>query len=448
VAAVHVIIIGGGTGGMCLAHGLKKAGVSVAVYERYGSRSDGLYGYRVGIDPTGNKALRECLPPALFDTFVATCARGPRYFNVLTQSMRSTASFPLREDTDAINSERSVSRSTLRQVLFTGMDDVVQYGKDFTHYEQNPDGSVTAHFADGTHATGDVLVAADGTRSAVRRQFLPQAEIKDTGITAIATKTALTAETRALLSNEVTNGLSLIFGTKGLIGMLHVMEFKWDAEGKPKDPADAELLESWSGLQFDNTRDYINLSVWSSHEHFPEGVTSLRGKELIDSVLDVTGHWHPHLRRIFELSDPDAAFPLRIATSIPVERWQTTNITLLGDAIHTMTPGQGVGANTALRDAALLTRELTAAARPGGKPLLAAIADYEAEMLPYGAARVAESLKNNGTSGDDPLYRPLTGRLALYGARAYFAATSRIPALRRKFLDELYAYRGAEELAE
>src|ERR1700722_6747691 len=228
---MHVLIIGGGTGGMCLAHGLKRAGVSVAVYERYGSRSDGLYGYRVGIDPTGNRALHECLPPELFDTFVATCARSPKHFNVLTQSMHSTASFALRDDSDAINSERSVPRSTLRQVLFTGMDDVVHYSKDFTRYEQNPDGSVTAHFADGTHGTGDVLIAADGTRSAVRRQFLPDAQIQDTGITALATKTPLTPETRALLTDEVLNGLSLIFGTRGMIGMLHVMEFKPDFRG-------------------------------------------------------------------------------------------------------------------------------------------------------------------------------------------------------------------------
>src|ERR1700761_4597404 len=110
---MHVLIIGGGTGGMCLAHGLKRDGVSVAVYERYGSRRDGLYGYRVGIDPTGNRALKECLPQELFETFVATCARAPRHFNILTQNKRSTASFDLRDDHDDVNSERSVSRSTL-----------------------------------------------------------------------------------------------------------------------------------------------------------------------------------------------------------------------------------------------------------------------------------------------------------------------------------------------
>ncbi|MFJ2155025.1 FAD-dependent oxidoreductase [Streptomyces sp. NPDC087856] len=442
---MHVLIIGGGTGGMCLAHGLKKAGVSVAVYERYGSRRDGLYGYRVGIDPTGNRALKECLPPELFDTFVATCARDPRHFNVLTQSLRTTATFALPESRDAVDSERSVSRSTLRQVLLTGMDDVVHYGKEFTRYEQHPDGTVTAHFTDGTTATGDVLVAADGTRSAVRRRFLPHAEIKDAGITAIATKTALTPETRALLSDEVLNGLSLIFGTKGMIGMLHVMEFKWDEQGRPKDPADTALLENWSGLQFDNTRDYINLSVWSAHDHFPEDTHRQRGKQLLDTVLESTRNWHPDLRRIVELSDPEAAFPLRIATSVPVDPWPTTTITLLGDAIHTMTPGQGVGANTALRDASLLCRELTAAARES-KPLLTAIGAYEAEMIPYGFTRVAESLDNNGTSGDDPLYRPVTGRLALFAARTFFSVTGKVPALRRKFLADMYAYRGSESV--
>ena len=125
---MHVLIIGGGTGGLCLAHGLKQAGVSVAVYERYAARTDGLYGYRVGIDPTGNRALKECLPPDLFETFIATCARSPKYFNVLTQKMKRTASIPLRDDSDDVNSERSVSRSTLRQLLFTGVEDVLHFG--------------------------------------------------------------------------------------------------------------------------------------------------------------------------------------------------------------------------------------------------------------------------------------------------------------------------------
>jgi len=441
---MRVMIIGGGTGGMCLAHGLRKAAVPVQVYERYGSRSDGLYGYRVGIDPTGSRALHECLPAELFDTFVATCARPPAYFNVLTERLKRTASIPLPTDRLAIEAERSVSRSTLRQVLFTGMDDVVHFGREFTRYETHPDGTVTAFFADGSEATADVLVAADGTRSAVRRQYLPHATVTDTGITAIATKTPLTAESRALLPDEVLNGLSLVFGDRGMIGMLHVMEFPWDTDGRPKDPADAVLLDTWSGLQFDNTRDYVNLSVWSVHDRFPAQTTHTRGSDLVRVALDATTDWHPNLRRLFQLSDPDAAFALRIATSTPVPAWTPTTITLLGDAIHTMTPGQGVGANTALWDATVLCRELVAAAA-GRKDVVTAIGDYEAKMLPYGIARVADSLDNNGTSAADPLYKSgITGRLALAGARTYFSLTGKVPALRRKFLTDLQTYRAPE----
>ncbi|MET9489067.1 NAD(P)/FAD-dependent oxidoreductase [Nocardia sp. NPDC006630] len=436
---MHVIIIGAGTGGMCLAHGLRQANVSVAVYERYGSRSDGLYGYRVGLDATGGRALEQCLPPKLYETFVATCARAPRYFNVLTEKMRTTASIALGEAGDG---ERSVSRSTLRQVLFTGMDDVVTYGKVYTHYTQHSNGTVTAHFSDGTSAEGDVLVSAEGTRSAIRQQYLPHAEIKDSGITALATKTPLTPEIREMLSTEFEQGINLIFGRGGMMGMLHVMEFPWDENGKPKAGKDAGLLDVWDGLQYDNTRDYVNLSVWSAHDHFPEGVTELRGRELVQAVLSATTGWDPKLRRMIELSDPNAAFPLRISTSVPIDAWQPTNITLLGDAIHTMTPGQGVGANTALRDAALLCRRLVAAAR-GEQELIAAIGEYEAEIVPYGFARVADSLDNNGTSADDPLYSPIMGRFALFAARRYFSLTAKIPALRRKFLADLRDYRDA-----
>jgi 2-polyprenyl-6-methoxyphenol hydroxylase-like FAD-dependent oxidoreductase len=442
---LRVLIIGGGTGGMCLAQGLRRAGVPVEVYERDRTRSDGLHGYRVGINPTGNRALKECLPPELFETFIATCARSPRYFNVLTEKLKFTATVPLREDTDPVDSERSVSRMTLRQVLFTGMEEVTHFEKTFTHYRQHPDGTVEAFFADGTSASGDLLVAADGANSRVRQQYLSHAEVKDAGIIAIGGKVPITAETRALLPPKVFNGLSLVFAPGGRFCIWHVMEFKWDDDGQVKGNIggnDAELIAKWPGLLFDNTRDYINWGFWSSTDRYPPGVMDLRREDLIRLVLEMTPNWHPNMRKLFTLSDPGSCFPINIRTSVPLAPWQSSTITLLGDAIHTMTPGQGVGANTALRDAALLCRQLVAAHR-GAKPLLKAVAAYEAEMIPYGFARVADSLAQNGTSGDDPLYKPGIGRVMLAATRTYFRAVNRIPALRRQFLNSLYTYRSS-----
>lgn len=43
----HVLIVGGGLGGLALAQGLKKHGISCAVYEKDLSRADRLQGYRI-----------------------------------------------------------------------------------------------------------------------------------------------------------------------------------------------------------------------------------------------------------------------------------------------------------------------------------------------------------------------------------------------------------------
>ncbi len=102
-----------------------------------------------------------------------------------------------------------------------------------------------------------------------------------------------------------------------------------------------------------------------------------RGEDLIRLVLDMTPGWHPNMRKLFALADPGSCFPIDIRTSVPIAPWKSSNTTLLGDAIHTMTPGQGVGANTALRDAALLCRQLVAASI-GGQLAGWSLLDYSA----------------------------------------------------------------------
>ncbi len=89
----------------------------------------------------------------------------------------------------------AVNRLTLREILLAGLVDVVHVGKEFTHYEQGAGGSLCAHVADGTTTEGDVLVAADGVGSRVRRPYLPHAAVIDTGARCIYGKTSLTVET-------------------------------------------------------------------------------------------------------------------------------------------------------------------------------------------------------------------------------------------------------------
>jgi 2-polyprenyl-6-methoxyphenol hydroxylase-like FAD-dependent oxidoreductase len=66
-------------------------------------------------------------------------------------------------------------------------------------------------------------------------------------------------------------------------------------------------------------------------------------------------------------------------------------VTLLGDAVHNMTPFRGMGANMALRDAAALREALVSIAQ-GREGRTAALAAYEREMIEQGFAAVNASL--------------------------------------------------------
>ncbi|KEF20724.1 FAD-binding monooxygenase [Streptomyces rimosus] len=443
---MHVMIIGAGTGGLALAHGLRRAGIACTVFERDRTRGGGLQGYRVGIDHDGSRALSRLLPPELFDTFVATCARTPDHFTMYTEKYKEVLSLSgfARASEDGAGAERSVSRMTLRQVLLTGLEDLVRFDKAFTHYERNPDGTVTAHFEDGTSATGDVLVGADGTNSRVRRQYLPHAELKDAGITAIGGKVPLTDITRTLLTDKTADGVNLFLAPGGYSLILHVMRFPWDENGAPRSgigATDADLIKNWPGLQFDNTRDYIMLGISGATRNLPADIHERDGAGLCELFRELTRTWDARLRALVDLVDPTTCFPIRIRTSVPVEQWPSSNITLIGDAIHTMTPGRGVGANTALRDALLLCRNLTAV-RDGRMPLVPAVRDYETQMIDYGFDAVRKSLEQ--MDGNAPIHRPVLGRAVLAAMRTGMRLVNHLPPVKRKMAASMQAYRGQD----
>ncbi|WGS54213.1 FAD-dependent monooxygenase [Paraburkholderia sp. D15] len=442
---MKVIIIGAGTGGLCLAHGLKRHGIEVAVYERDRTRTDGLQGYRVGINAHGVASLQACLSPELFATFLATCARTPGHFNILTEHMTELLRVPL--DDENLSGGKSVSRMTLRQVLLTGLEEQVHFDKVFTRYEQHADGSVTAHFADGTHASGDLLIGAVGARSTVRKQLLPHARIESTGIVSIAAKVPMTAASRALLPPKVLDGITLINAPKGFGGIVHVMEFPWGDSG-PKQGIggnEAGLLERWPGLLFDNTRDYLMWGVWGARHNLPADPASLAQPALLALATEITDGWHPNLRALIRASDPATAFSIEVRTSLPVDAWPTTNVTVLGDAVHLMTPGRGVGANTALRDAALLAERLGDAQR-GALSGRDAVAGYEAQMREYGFHAVAESRKQ--FDARDPLHRPVVGRVALGAMRTGLRVVNNVPLLKRRMMAAANDFRGVKREAD
>lgn len=381
----HVIVVGGGIGGLCLAQKLKKAGVSVAVYERDRHSTDRLEGYRIHINPAGSRALHECLPPRSWETFVATTGDPEGGFGFLTEHMEELAvveeetMYP--ETSDPAERQYPVDRLTLRRLLLSGMDDVVSFDKKFERFERSSEEKVTAYFADGTSATGDVLIGADGAGSKVREQYLPQAERVETDATAVAFKLPLTDRTRAWIPPRLAAGMNTILTPAPWFLFTAAFDRK-------HDPGDrVEFLDADRDYQ-----SYILCAFIAHRAAYPDGVRGFDGDALRRLVGRMIEGWHPDLRRLIADADPDSAMVVPIRTSVPVEPWESTNVTLLGDAIHSMPPTGGVGGNMALRDANLLGRKLKDV-HDGGSPLLTAIHEYEVEMIEYGFAAVRSSLK-------------------------------------------------------
>ncbi|KAK3346027.1 hypothetical protein B0T25DRAFT_571189 [Lasiosphaeria hispida] len=162
----HVLIIGAGIGGLTLAQCLRKQGVTFEVFERDASASAKGQGYCVGLhDLEGlfEDALPDDLPP-LADSFHLRPLPLPSQavFHLPTGRMLYV------EDTPETPCLR-VNRLRFRQLLSTGVD--INWGKKAAGIEEDEE-KVTVVFEDGTSATGDLVVGADGAFSGVRPYIL------------------------------------------------------------------------------------------------------------------------------------------------------------------------------------------------------------------------------------------------------------------------------------
>jgi 2-polyprenyl-6-methoxyphenol hydroxylase-like FAD-dependent oxidoreductase len=371
-----------------------------------------LIGYRVGISPDGSKALHSCLPPDVFAEFVRTTARPATRINMRTEKYKELLVADIPQARNPAHRENSVSRIAMRTALLNGLEDVVRFDKVFTHYSHNDDGTVTAFFADGTSETGDVLVGADGAQSKVRKQRLPHAKVVDTGITTIAAKLPLTPENVKLLPPQADGAVTLLYGPKGAFVIIHVMRFECQKNGD-------------GGTE----DDYIMWGYAASHDKFPD-LKGMSQEQLKQVVLDLTPKFHPNLRELFRRGDPETAFQIKVRTSEPLPPWESSNVTMIGDSVHLMTPGRGIGANTALRDAELLCRKLTEAHH--GKDLVQAISEYEREMIRYGFEAVQSSREQ--MDGNGAIHKPVIGRVVLAFFRTFLRVTNALPPLKRRMM--------------
>lgn len=363
--AKPVLIIGGGIGGLCLAQGLRKAGISFQVFEKDLSEAYRPQGYRLKLEADAAAALRENLPTDVYQAFEASCAIsaiGETDFEPISGSVIKSRAGGGLAGQEGLRASFTADRTVLRSVLMTGIEDSVVFGKDLASYEETPNEyTVVAKFKDGSHAEGSFLVGADGIRSCVRKQLLPKHKFIDTGAVCIYGKTPMTPD---LLSRFPEKGLrwmtvcadhapliqSILIGDSPLTLLCEPIRFSEASRASCKLPDDYIYWVLIGRRAIFGTPD--DVARMASGQYAPADSARLS--------LELTSEWHGSLRSLFELQDAAQCSTLQVASATPdMPAWEPSGlVTVLGDAIHAMSPCGGVGANTALRDAAELARVL------------------------------------------------------------------------------------------
>ena len=332
-------------------------------------------GYRLQISIDGLTALEQVLEPAHYERFRAGCtdlgAGKIEAIDALTLQAQPLAP-PGGQGGGGVAPPGGgvvvgVDRAFLRKTLFEGIEEMTVFGAQVVGYTQQEDG-VAARFADGTTSpVGSLLVGADGVRSVITKQLTKGAlKVYDTGARAIHGSSPVAA------FEGLWPGVFSIRDDTREGGRIAVIT---NTMRKEKTPSFGWVLVGAPG------------SFSAPNDDF-----TVTGKLAADLSRQLTARWHDRLRPIFEQQIDDEAVFLKMSTSSPVgvPEWESDpRVTLIGDAVHAMTPAGGVGANTALKDAALLGRLLADASGWNERLTLA----YEREMRVYASANVKMSFE-------------------------------------------------------
>jgi len=382
----RVLIIGGGIGGLGLAQGLLKASIPFRVFERETALNIRSQGYRVRTSDVGQTALMALLPPSLYSRLIDSLPPNPASFVPVAhlealsgEGQKKMGSGPPgngppgNQNSEQLNADRGV----LREVLMKGLEGNVEFGKELKEYEITPDG-VIARFSDGTEEHGALLVGADGTRSRVRKQFLPSLRLLDTETRIIYGKTTLSPELEKTFNPNALKGMTIVADRSNepvLVLLLEAMRFK-------KNEYRANLPE-----------DYIYWALMAREERFhldttEEDLFNLSSDQSAKLAQTMTAKWDNSFHTLFSTQSVAQTSILRVLSAKPdLPLWTPSErVTLIGDAIHPMSPTAAAGATTALRDAATLVGLLSEK-----ENRVDAIGDYEQQMREYARETILKS---------------------------------------------------------
>jgi 2-polyprenyl-6-methoxyphenol hydroxylase-like FAD-dependent oxidoreductase len=249
-------------------------------------------------------------------------------------------------------------------------------GKKLRRVEQDRDG-VTAMFDDGTSERGDLLVGADGIRSAVRGQFLPDAQPIYAGY--VAWRAVLD---EARVPNAVHREIFELY-TFCLPEGEQLLGYPVPGRDGETTPGRRAYNIVWYRPLDAHTLDAICTDA-SGRLH-PSGIApSLIRNEVIAAIkADAEARLAPQLAAIFRRSEP--FFQPIVDLESPALAFG--RVALTGDAAFVVRPHVGAGATKAAIDAAVLADCLERA----GDDVAGGLVRFESLQLPFGRDMVALS---------------------------------------------------------
>jgi 2-polyprenyl-6-methoxyphenol hydroxylase-like FAD-dependent oxidoreductase len=349
-----ILVVGAGIGGLAAASCLMKAGHHVEVYEQAPQLAE--VGAGIQISANAMHVLRHL---GLGDAIEKVGVRPAAYIFRMYDTGEIIQRFSLSDEHERAHGAPYIQlhRADLHEILAARArafdDDIVRLNHKAVGFDEGTDG-VRLRFADGTTAEGDLLIGADGLKSAVRDQLLGKATATYTGDAAWR----ITVPRERLPRDFLEQAMSVFVGPGG-----HAVCYYLRG---------GSLLNFVGLVETDDVSD----ESWTVKYPWERLKAAFRG-------------WHAAIQTIIDAADKYQCYRWSLHSRPPTRRWSSDRVTLLGDAAHPTLPYLAPGAAMAIEDGAVLTRSLAMADSVAG-----ALQFYERNRVDRTARIVTQSTAN------------------------------------------------------